>query len=89
MRHSVCRALVLRAPETPTKVWPGQFVEVDVPIYLNVPQSNDTFALEPLTDYTPHDQWISPMLLTSVNGKVCVQNLTQFPQRLGKHEHFC
>ena len=29
------------------------------------------------------------MLLTSVNGKVRVPNLTQFPQRLGKHEHFC
>ena len=28
------------------------------------------------------------MLLTSVNGKVGVPNLTQFPQRLGKHEHF-
>ena len=82
MRHSVCRAEVLRAPETPTTVWPGQFVEVDVSIYLL------HFALEPRTDCTPHDQWISPMLLTSVNGKVRVPNLTQFPQLLGKHEHF-
>ena len=29
------------------------------------------------------------MLLTSVNGKVRVPNLTQFPQRRGKHDHFC
>ena len=83
---SVCRAEVLRAPETPTTVWPGQFIDVDVPIYL--PQSNDSFALETRTDHKPHDKWISPMLLTSVDGKVRVSNLTQFPQRRGKHEHF-
>ena len=52
-RHSVCRAEVLRAPETPTTVWPGQFVEVDVPSHL--PQPNSTFAVEPRTDCTPHE----------------------------------
>jgi hypothetical protein len=43
-RHSVCRAEVLRAPETPTTVWTGQFVEVDVQSHF--PQPNGTFAVE-------------------------------------------
>jgi hypothetical protein len=81
-RHSVCRAEVLRATETPTTVWPGQFVEVDVPSHF--PQPNGTFTVEPRTDYTPHKQWISPMLLTSVNRKVRVPNLTQFPPAASK-----
>ena len=86
-RHSVCRADVLRSPQSTTTVWPGSFVEVDVPKHL--PQSGSTFALEPRTDFPPHDQWISPMMITSVNGKLRIPNMSAFPQHLGKNEHFC
>ena len=47
-RHAIRRAHVLRAPSTNTTVWPGEFVEVNLPADLFIEDS--TFALEPRLD---------------------------------------
>ena len=47
-RHAIRRAHVLRAPSTNTTVWPGEFVEVNLPADLFIEDS--TFALEPRFD---------------------------------------
>ena len=47
-RHVIRRAHVLRAPSTNTTVWPGEYVEVNLPADLSVADS--TFALEPRFD---------------------------------------
>ena len=49
-RHAVRRTHVLRAPPTSTTVWPGEFVEVNLPTDLFTTDS--TFALEPRLDNT-------------------------------------
>ena len=43
-RHAIRRTHVLRAPSTNTAVWPGEFVEVNMPADLFIADS--TFALE-------------------------------------------
>ena len=37
--HSVRRAHVLRAPATTTTVWPGEFIELQLPKDISVPDS--------------------------------------------------
>ena len=79
-RHAVRRTHVLRAPPTSTKVWPGEFVEVNLPTDLFTTYS--TFALEPRLDTTGNkftrdsDLWPQPSLVTCVDGVVRIPNLT-------------
>lgn len=91
--HSVRRAHVLHAPSSSTTVWPGEFIELQLPKDISSPDS--TFALEPRTDTPsantadPNQPWPAPDIINSVAGKIRIPNLTTRPHVLKRHEHFC
>ena len=81
-RHVVRRtqAHVLRAPPSSTTVWPGEYVEVDLPE--NVPQDT-SLALEPRTDshvstasLSKSQLWPTPDIITAV-GNIWQDSLAQ------------
>ena len=92
-RHAIRRAHVLRAPYTNTTVWPGEFVEVNLPADLFIEDS--TFGLEPRFDSNGNksvrddDAWPQPSLITSIDGLLRMPNLTNTTRVLKKNEHFC
>ena len=92
-RHAIRRAHVLRAPSANTTVWPGEFVEVNLPADLFIEDS--TFALEPRFDSNTNksvrddDAWPQPSLITSIDGLLRIPNLTNTTRVLKKNEHFC
>ena len=92
-RHAVRRVHVLRAPPTNITVWPGDFVEVNLPSDLYIEDA--TFALEPRHDTTgnkcvsENDVWPQPSLITSVEGVLRISNLTNTTRVLKRNEHFC
>ena len=85
-KHSV-RFVILRAPETTTTIWPGEFVE------LEIPENNTTdceYALEPHGVVSNENSlWPPPQITASVGGKVRIPNLTKEPLRLNRNEHVC
>ncbi|XP_071110370.1 uncharacterized protein [Haliotis cracherodii] len=90
--HTVRRACVLRAPDTSTTIWPGDFIEVPVPE--SFAPSDFTFAIEPRIDTRPgrstlSSTWPELGIISSVSGKIRIPNLSDTPQLLKKHEHFC
>ena len=86
------RAIVLRSPPTSMTVWPGEFVEVDLPH--DVPTDSE-YALEPRTDAPSVRQlsasqlWLTPRIVSSVAGKIRIPNLSSEPHFLKRNEHFC
>ena len=86
------RALVLRSPPRSLTVWPGDFVEVELPS--DAPPDSE-YALEPRTDapsvrqLTPSLLWPSPSIVSSVAGKIRIPNLSSEPHFLKRNEHFC
>jgi hypothetical protein len=86
------RALVLRAPSVSTTIWPGEFVEIELPS--DVPTDGE-YALEPRMDApsvrraTTSQLWPRPQIISSVAGKIRIPNLTAEPQSLKRNEHFC
>ena len=94
-RHVVRRtqAHVLRAPPSSTTIWPGEYVEVDLPE--NVPQDT-SLALEPRTDshvstasLSKSQLWPTPDIITAVGNKICIPNLSREQKVLRRNEHFC
>ncbi|CAC5365611.1 unnamed protein product [Mytilus coruscus] len=93
--HTVQRAHVLRAPSQYTTIWPGDFIEMQLPpdIWL----TDDSFAIEPRLEshissiHAGKDSnvWHPPNLITSVAGRIRIPNLTQEPHSLRRNEHFC
>ena len=90
--HSIRRTHVLRVPVS-TTVWPGEFIEVDLPG--DIPSDCD-YALEPRIDspvneHTSKDssQWPTPSIVSSVAGKIRIPNLSSEPLHLKRNEHFC
>ena len=76
------QAFVLRAQSTSSVVWPGSFIELNVPSDIG---PEDTVAIEP-----KHDSgisWIKPQVIESVGGCIRIANETQEPQRVLRHEH--
>jgi hypothetical protein len=69
------RALVLRAPPTSTTIWPGEFVEIELPG--DVP-ADTVYALEPRIDapsvyvkrLTASQLWPCPNIVSSVAGRI-------------------
>ena len=81
------QAFVLRAESQATVVWPGSYIEVEVPKEL---QSDTVLAIEPRFDNDKHKKaWVRPQIAESVGGKLRIVNDTSDPQAVGKHEHFC
>jgi len=68
------QAFVLRAQSTSSVVWPGSFIELNVPSDIG---PEDTVAIEP-----KHDSgisWIKPQVIESVGGCIRIANETQEP----------
>ena len=90
--HAVRRAqcYTLRAPPSTTVLWPGDYVELDVPPDLG---DDCVLALQPRTDtpvpkYTnPSSIWPEPQIVEAVGAKVCLVNSSQEPKLIGRHEH--
>jgi hypothetical protein len=92
--HAIRRtkAYVLRAPSSITTVWPGEYIEIDLPSELC---SDSSLALEPRIDspasYTLQTKqvWPCPDIITSVGNKIRIPNTTDEPKILRRNEHFC
>ena len=88
---AVRHAVILRAPPASTIIWPGEFVEIELPKDL---PSDTEYALEPRYDCasarsTTSSLWPPPHIVSSVAGKIRVPNLSDQPHVLKRHEHFC
>ena len=86
------RAIVLRSPPTFKTVWPGEFLEVELP---GDAPPDSVYALELWMDapsvrtLTASQLWPQPTMVSSVVGKIRIPNLTPEPYFLKQHEHFC
>ena len=83
---------ILRAPPVSSTIWPGNFLEVNVP---NTFPSDAQLAIEPLVDSaccrstkTSH-AWPQPALLDSVGGKLRLVNPSAEPIFIKKNDHIC
>ena len=88
--HCIRRAHVLRAPAKTTTIWPGEFIELEIP-----ESSGDTmYAVEPRCDSPTNNNeldnstWPPPGLISSVARKIRIPNLTDEPQILKRNSHF-
>ena len=90
--NTVRRATVLRAPPSSTTIWPGEYLEIDLPP--DLPPDSD-YIVEPRLDApsvrkcTTAEIWPAPGVMASVAGKLRFPNLTTNPHTLKRHEHFC
>lgn len=92
--HNVCRAkaFVLHAPSTSTVVWPGEYIELDVPEEI---RSDNILAIEARSDSSStrnlvsSHMWPKPHIIESVGNKIRLYNATDRPKSLNRHEHFC
>ena len=85
---TVRRAFVLRAPTPSKTVWPGEFLEVQLPD--DAPPDSE-YALEPCTD-APSSHKLKPSQLwpqPSVARAIRIPNLSTEPCTLKSHQHFC
>ena len=81
------QARVLRAPPISTVVWPGDYLEVDLPPDI---QPDATLAIEPRPDYSKRRRdWPTPHIVQAVAGQVRILNATNKPQQVARNEHFC
>ena len=77
-RTAARRAIVLRAPPTSTTIWPGDFVEANLPD--DAPLDCD-YALEPrsvapsVRKLTASQLWPPPSIVSSVAGKIRIPNV--------------
>ena len=90
--HAVRRAqsYVLRASSSTTVVWPGEYVELDVPSDLG---DDCVLALQPRTD-TPISKhtkptciWPEPQVIEAVGSKIRLTNSSNEPKAISRHEH--
>lgn len=90
--HAVRRtcAQIVRAPSTSTTIWPGEYMEVEVPEEVS---GESSFALEPRIDSSvcrkSKELWPSPAVVHNVGGKLRIPNCTNQPKLLHRGEHFC
>ena len=90
--HSIFkpRCAVLRAPPVTIIIWPGNYLELNVPKEL---QAYEQRTIEPRSDTSKHqsqlDKWPTPNVAEQVAGKIRILNDTSSPQRVGKNEHIC
>ncbi len=90
---TVRRAHVLRGPPQSTTIWPGSFLEIDVPKDIFDPDT--TVAIEPRTDSplnnkscTSTQPWPTPFVTRSIAGKLRIPNDTSEPLVLKRNEQF-
>ena len=85
-------AVVLRAPATSTTLWPGDYIELELPQDL---PPDSLHALEPRSDIpqvhlgTTSELLPPPKIISSVTGRIRIPNLSCQPIQLKRQEHFC
>lgn len=86
-KHTVRRAHIAQAPPQSVTLWPGDFIEVDLPE--DMLGSDNTFSVEPhsLTDKSV--MWPEPCIVSDVSGKIRIPNTTASPLVLRRNEHLC
>ena len=91
--HYAVRAChLIRAPNTNTTVWPGEFLEIDAPSEL---LKDATLAIEPRMDSVssshlkPTHTWPPPDIVQSIGGKLRLLNNTEEPLLVRKNDHLC
>ena len=83
---------LLRAPNTNTTVWPGEFLEIDTPSEL---LKDSTLVIEPRMDSVssshlkPTHTWPPPGIVQSIGGKLRLLNNTEEPLLVRKNDHLC
>ena len=78
---------VLRAPSSSTVIWPGQYLELDLPDHVD---PDSILALEPRKDCSRSDcEWPSPHIVQAVARKIRIPNQTPHPKRIPRHDHLC
>jgi hypothetical protein len=81
------QAHVLRAPPTPTVIWPGEYLEIPIPLEID---PDSTLAVEPRPDCAKSvTNWPRPHILEAVAGRVRILNDTSVVKNISRHEHFC
>lgn len=80
------KATILRAQSG--TIWPGDYVELDVPSDFT---RDCLLAVEPRYDNTPRGtlDWPKPHIAEAIAGKIRLFNDTQQPQLLRKNDHVC
>jgi len=82
---TVRKATLLRATET-TTVWPGEFLEMEVPPELDLEDS--LLAVEPRS--APDTlNWIPASIRRSVGKSIRIENISPEPKIVKKHDHVC
>lgn len=81
------QAIVLRAPSPSSVVWPGQYLELDLPDHIDP----DSFlAIEPRRDCSKStSEWPPPAIIEAVARKIRIPNETSQPQHIPRHDHLC
>ena len=83
IRH-VRRAHILRASTSNATVWPGEFIEVNVPeTYGDAP-----VAIEPWQNAHDKNAWPTPDIIPCIAGKIRIPNNTETPQFVRHSSHF-
>ena len=83
--HSVRRAHVLRATAS-TTLWPGDFIELDVPE--STSDLDSTYAVEP-HETDQNSSWLQPDIIHSVANKIRILNLSGDVHVIKKNDHLC
>ena len=79
-------------PSSPTTIWPGEFLEINLPP--DLPADSD-YIVELRLDSpsirkcSTSEMWPLPSVLASVAGRISIPNLSAQPHTLKRHEHFC
>ena len=80
-------AHVLRAPPTTTVVWPGQYLELDLPDEI---APDTTLAIEPRVNGSKlSGEWPHPHITQAVAHQIRILNDTGEPKRVPRHDHLC
>ena len=79
------QSFLIRAPNASSVVWPGCFVEYDVPADI---EPDSVLAIEP-HDASQTENWPNPQIAECVTGKIRIINYTQEPQFIQRNKHLC
>ena len=81
------RPYVLRVSSSNTIVWPGDYIEVQLP---STETPDTILALEPRSYcVNTNGPWPIPQIIDAVDGKIRFFTDSGIPQKLGKHDPFC
>ena len=86
------QAHVLRASAPSTILWPGDYLELDIPSDLSC---DSPLAIEPRVTpssskvHSPDHMWPPPQLIEPVGNKIRLVNSTDAPHLVRRHDHIC